>query len=406
MGKKLLPVLLGADLNCYGMACAFYRAFHVRSVVIGQEPLGATAASRFLRFVTRPGLGDPLVCLRTLLDFARETPGCVRLLLPGTDEYARILIAHRAALSSAYVLPVPGEQVLPYFEKDHFYELCEKCGVPYPATRLFHGIPGMEEIRAVGREYGYPYVLKPACSPDYFHHPFPGIQKVFFVHNPSEAADIFASVAGAGYRGGMLAQRRIGEGDGDGYVLTVYCDRRGRIAARACGRVLLEEHTPCGRGNYAALMTAPVPSVAARIGGLLTAIGYRGFANFDLRRDRDGRFHVLGMNLRPGRSNHFLTAGGLNPARLVTEDAVLGRDLVPTDMTAPLLWRTVPYRTVLRYTRDPSLREAAAGLHRAGCEAGPWWEEDDLAFNPRRAAYVFLHMRREAEKFRRYAPLH
>lgn len=405
MGKKLLPVLLGADLNCYGMACAFYRAFHVRSVVIGQEALGATAASRFLRFIARPGLGDPLVCLRVLLDFARETPDCVRLLLPGTDEYARFLIAHQAALSSAYVLPVPGENALPYFEKHHFYALCEQTGVPYPPTRLLSGTPDREEICALGTEYGYPYVLKAVCSPDYFRHPFPGMQKVFFVHNPTEAADIFASVAAAGYRGGMLAQRCIGQGDGDGYVLTVYCDRRGRVAARACGRVLLEEHTPCGRGNYAALITAPIPPVAARIGTLLSAIGYRGFANFDLRRDRDGRFYVLEMNLRPGRSNHFLTAGGLNPARLVTEDCVLGRDLVPADMTAPLLWRTVPYQTVLRYTRDPALREAAAALHRAGHEAGPWWEEDDLAFNPRRAAYVFLHMRREKEKFRRYAPL-
>jgi hypothetical protein len=59
------------------------------------------------------------------------------------------------------------------------------------------------------------------------------------------------------------------------------------VRLRAAADVLLEEHTPRGKGNYAALLSAPIPPIADPICRFLEREGYVGFANFDLRTDRN-----------------------------------------------------------------------------------------------------------------------
>ena len=121
MREALIPVLLGADLNCYGMARAFYEAYGVPSIAFGRQALGATRHSRFLRSFAVPDLSDPRICREVLLDFAKARPEKNLLLLACTDEYARILIENKAALEPYYLLPYPNEKALPLMEKDAFY---------------------------------------------------------------------------------------------------------------------------------------------------------------------------------------------------------------------------------------------------------------------------------------------
>jgi len=48
---------------------------------------------------------------------------------------------------------------------------------------------------------------------------------------------------------------------------------------------MLEEHTPKGLGNHAAIVTEPVSSlpIADKIKDMLEALGYTGFSNFDVK---------------------------------------------------------------------------------------------------------------------------
>lgn len=403
MYQAIQPVLLGADLNCYSMARAFFAATGRRAIVYGQSALGPIRYSRYLRFTAVPGLGRKEVLLPLLLGLGKSLPqGVTAMLLPGTDEYARLLIEEEDSLSRFFLLPQPPKSALPLFEKSWFYRRCEAYGIPYPTTLCLAAMPTRAALLRAGEQLGYPFIIKPSSSVSYWHHPFAGMKKVYLVQDAAAAEGVLSAIFSSGYPGTVLLQRYLAGGDAVGHVLTLYFDSGGTPRLRACGRVLLEEHTPRGRGNYAALLTAPIPAVAEPLCRMLSEIGYRGFANFDLRYEaREGRFYVLELNLRLGRSHYFLTAGGQNPAAWLVRDYGYGEPLFAVDLQKELLFRTVPYAVVRHYTAAAADAALAARLHREGKEACPLYDTADLC-HPLRALYVAAHMQREKKKFARY----
>ena len=55
--KKIpVPVIIGADLNCYNVARAFHEEYGVTSYAFGRYEIGATKASKFIKFVTVPSM--------------------------------------------------------------------------------------------------------------------------------------------------------------------------------------------------------------------------------------------------------------------------------------------------------------------------------------------------------------
>ena len=216
--------------------------------------------------------------------------------------------------------------------------------------------------------------------------------------------EIAQAIFASGYPSRLLLQRCIGAGDAAAATLTFYCDRHGRVRLRAAADVLLEEHTPCGKGNYAALLSAPIPKIAEAIGRFLEGVGYVGFANFDLRTDKEsGITYALEMNLRQGRSAHFLSAAGENPARWLVRD-LLGEELEKKDLRVPILFRTVSHGVLTRYTQDPLRLAAAVRLFGTARDATPYSGDLLRSHSLIRALYLSLHGVKEGWKFSRYAP--
>ena len=57
-----LPVLLGSDMNVYGMARSFHQAYGIKSVAVGKGMLGATSHSRIVSVeAVEPNLEDDKV---------------------------------------------------------------------------------------------------------------------------------------------------------------------------------------------------------------------------------------------------------------------------------------------------------------------------------------------------------
>ena len=85
----------------------------------------------------------------------------------------------------------------------------------------------------------------------------------------------------------------------------------------ALGRPLLEEQTPEGIGNYAAILSDPEYNDAAlleKLKNFLEDMQWEGFANMDIKYDaRTGEYKMFEMNPRQGRSSYFVTAAGYNP---------------------------------------------------------------------------------------------
>ena len=135
------------------------------------------------------------------------------------------------------------------------------------------------------------------------------------------------------------------------YVLNAYVNQAKKVQMMCLGHVILEDHTPHGIGNYNGIIQEGNQALYDQYQNFLEAIGYVGFANFDLKYDeRDGKFKVFEINIRQGRSSFFTTASGCNLVTYLIDDLIHGKDLPkPHYHDNPYLWLHVPQRLALEY---------------------------------------------------------
>jgi len=404
--STIIPVLLGADLNCYNIARAFHEQYGVLTYAFGRYAVSATKYSQIIRFTIVPDIDSDEVMLRTLTEFAGAHAGAKLMLFGCTDDYAAMIIRNKAKLPQ-YVCPYPDEKFLTAVAyKAEFYETCEKYGIPYPKTVILREAAEESALSADVMGFDYPIVIKPSASAVYWKHPFNGMKKVYFAHSPAEAAEIVRTIYGAGYDEKMVLQEMIPGGDVHMRVLTAFSDCRGRVRAMCLGHTMLEEHTPKGLGNHAAIITEPVSTLpfADKIRHMLEDMGYTGFSNFDIKYTGEGDdFRIFEINLRQGRSNYYVTAAGMNIARLAVEmyeDEGDSLELCENEV----FWHHVPRSVAYTFTEDASLIARAKALRRAGKESSSLWYAPDLRMNPLRFICVAESLRRQIGKFKKYYP--
>ncbi len=406
MNKPIIPVLLGADLNCYNVARAFHEAYGVISYAFGRYAVSATKYSRIIRFTAVPRMDEEEVLLETLTDFADKHPEGTLVLFACTDDYAAMMIRLKDKLDR-YIAPCPPAHLLETLPlKAEFYNVCEKYGIPYPKTAVLSGIVDADALSPETLGFPYPIVLKPSSSVAYWKHPFDGMKKVYFADTPAEAAGILETVYASGYDDKMILQERIEGGDEHMRVLTAFSDEKARVRAMCLGHTMIEEHTPKGLGNHAAIVTEPVENLpfADKIRYMLEDLGYTGFSNFDIKfTGRDGDFRLFEINLRQGRSNFYVTAAGMNIAKLATEVyRSEGDECILNEKSH--FWHLVPKSVAYTYTEDDALVARAKALAKAGEETSSLLYAPDLWFNPLRLVCVLEVLRRQKKKFKIYYP--
>ena len=105
MTEKIIPVLLGADLNCYNVARAFHEQYGVISYAFGRYAVSATKYSRIIRFTAVPEIDRDEVMLETLTAFAENHPDGKRILFGCTDDYA----AYQSNKQNCYFNRIPNK---------------------------------------------------------------------------------------------------------------------------------------------------------------------------------------------------------------------------------------------------------------------------------------------------------
>jgi D-aspartate ligase len=323
-----------------------------------------------------------------------------------TDDYAAMIIRSRAMLPM-YIAPSPDASIYESIQKKaEFYEVCEKYGIPYPKTTvLASAVPaGMLNESVLG--FSYPVVIKPSSSVEYWKFPFKGMKKVYISKSPEQSEEIIKTIYASGYSDKMIVQEFIPGGDSSMRVLTAFSDSRGKVRGMCLGHTMVEEHTPKGLGNHAAIVTEDVTAlpVAADIKRMLEDIGYTGFSNFDLKYTGHGSdFRVFEINLRQGRSNYYVTAAGMNIAKMAVEKYNDGGDdcLMVKEST---FWHHVPAGVAYKYTEDAELVKRAKELKRQGKSSSSLLYGPDLSTNPLRLICVLEHLRRHYKKYKIYYP--
>lgn len=406
---EIFPVILGGDIGVYAFARAFHEQYGVTSTVISGLVPGPIADSRILRNVTVDDSHDARQLVDAALAVAAEATaadaGRRLVLLANSDWLVRTVVRHRGELEAAgYVVPFLDEDLLDQIaDKATFAEVAEKVGIAVPRTVVQDFSRAADPAwRPEPVDVGWPLIAKAASSADYQDVEFPGKRKVFEIATQAELDDLWERLRTAGFRGRFVAQELVPGDDTQMRSITAYVDRRGVVTLMAGAHVLLEEHTPNGLGNPAAMITGDLGEMFAQAKAFLEATGYRGFANFDVKVDpRDGRFAFFEVNPRIGRNNYYVTAAGANVARFVVADHVDDVALEPVTVTREVLYSVVPTRMLLHYVRDPQLAARVKRLAPDSVHPLAYWAGDGGA---KRRAYVAAAKVNQVRKFRRWYP--
>lgn len=395
---NFVPVLLGSDVNVYGMARSFHEAYGLCSVAIGKGRLGATSNSRIVSVeVVEPRIEEDEVFCKTLIDFAARYPKDVNLLLvPCGDNYTKLLSRNQDALRDYYRFTCIDPQLLTQLSmKESFYMLCEQHGFSFPKSATVT----VNNYQTVELPFAFPVVIKPSNSVAYWNCHFPHKKKVFVAENKEEFDKILAAIYGSSYQDHLIIQEYIPGDDSHMRVMNCYCGKDGKVRLIALGQALLEEHSPEGIGSYAAIIPTEDRQLARQMKGFLEEIGYKGFANFDFKLDsRDGQYKLFEMNPRQGRSSFFVTAEGYNLAEYLVNDVLLDKPQDCVIANGETLWTIIPKALIFEYVTDPVLKKTAKDLIRRGKLCQSLYYKKDR--NLKRWIYF---QKNQASYFKKYA---
>ena len=383
--KRVLVVGVGGDIGVYAFQRAAHEKYGWEPVVISQVTTTFMKHSRWVEGIIEPDVHSPDALIARLNEFATAHPDDDLVLFTNLDWHVRVLAQRRADVDARWLIPLCD---LGTFDrassKVAFAAVCDAVGVRTPRTLSVVFTPqepsdagtgagadadvvladdAIARVAALGLEY--PLIGKPSASADWFKAAFPGKLKIHHFANESELVEVLSHLKAIAYPSEFLVQEFVPGDETHMRSLTAYRDRQGRVTLLAGGQVLLEEHTPGTLGIPAAILTEVDDEAFASARRVLDATDYYGFANFDYKvSSRDGARVFFEVNPRIGRNNFYVTASGINVADAVARDllpehyAAQGGTDTETDAnpSGPILYSVVPYRTLLRYIRDPELR--------------------------------------------------
>ncbi|MDK2563026.1 carboxylate--amine ligase [Romboutsia sedimentorum] len=395
------PVLVGGDINCYSVARAYHEAYGVKSIAFGRYALGATKDSNIIDFRIDPKITEEKEFIEVLLKTADElaAPNKKLILMGCTDEYAELIIDHRDVLKEKYIVPyINSELKNKLIEKELFYQMCEEKGLDYPKTFIYSKGDKIEHFG-----FNYPVIIKPSDSVLYWQFPFEGMKKAYVANNEKEFIEITSTIYKGKYDKNLIIQDFIPGDDSNMRVLTCYSDQHGKVKMMCLGHVLLEEHTPKGIGNHAAIITEYDGPLMEKFKTFLEDINYTGYSNFDIKFDtRDNTYKVFEINLRQGRSNYYVTSSGNNIAKYIVEDRVYNKELDLKIQKDEFFWHVIPNNVVYKYVKDTSLVNKAKSLVSQGNSATSFGYDKDLKGNFKRRWYILLYSINQMKKFKKY----
>lgn len=395
-----LPIVLGSDENAYGTMRLFREAFGVTPLPLCAAQLSSTRHSKFFQPEIIPNLEADEVFPEALLRvLKRESEHYEKLLvIPCSDYYTELLCRYYDRFEGLIANRFISRELLERFStKDRFYALCEEYGLDYPKT-VIADVSERESVVDT-MPFDFPIVVKPENSNAlaYLQCHFEGQEKVYFFDTREEYLTMVRNMNTSGYEGKLILQEFIPGGDDAMRVFNSYSGNDGKVRATGLGQPVLEYYDPKTAGNYAAIFTREDEAISEKLKAFLEAIGYVGFANFDMKYDsRTGRYMLFEINPRPGRSSFFCRAGELNLMRSLVNDAVYDKDEPCLSAKGDALWCNIPKCVVKKYVKSPALRRELSkkkALHTL-------WLWSDMS--PRRFLWLCRYYLSQSRSFKRY----
>jgi D-aspartate ligase len=267
------------------------------------------AVSRYTagRFVhPTSGLEEPGALVEALLAIGRSIG---RPTIPvATDDEAALLLAEHADRLAEYFLlpPVPRELPRRLADKAALYRLCLEHGAATPRS---WAPADHEALLAIGRDCGYPLVLKNLEAWTRLRAPAVGHTTV--VHDERELLAACPPDAAPS----VLVQEYIPADQAEDWFTHLYCGADEQAQAVFTG--LKIRSWPPAAGVTARARALDNPALAEQAVEFCRRVGYRGVADLDWRLDRrDGQYKLVDFNPRTGAQFRLLeTVDGLDVVR-------------------------------------------------------------------------------------------
>ncbi|WP_342525117.1 carboxylate--amine ligase [Chryseomicrobium sp. FSL W7-1435] len=398
MQQKFLPVIIGTDMNAYNMAISFHEEYGVHSVLVGKEEMSFTSLSSIplaIEYDKNLWNKEAFVSILEKVAIKYEQQD-VKLLLIGTNDfYVRLIIEHQEELRQWYVFNYMSEELMNnLLVKKNFYRLCDEHGLDTPETYFY----SCKEQGIFDKEVQFPLIIKPSNGVEYYKNKFPGQQKVYRVESKQELQKVLDQVNASGYQEDMILQDFIPGDDTFMWDSVFYMNSKGKAELGTLAQVVLQEHTVTAIGNYTALVTRYDEELLKKLQHFLEAVGYQGFANFDLKYDaRDGKYKVFEVNIRQGRSSYYTTACGHNMAKYFVDDVILGQEKNLTYLNTEYLFTVVPKIVLKQFVDNHAINEECRKLIRQGKWGNPMFYKGDT--NVKRKFYLIA---RQFNYYRKY----
>jgi predicted ATP-grasp superfamily ATP-dependent carboligase len=289
--------------------------------VLGTDGRPVVATSRHCSAFVDVG-GEDGALARSLEWLEGAGPRC-GVVLPASDEGVELIVRHRDRLEAlGYRLPeTAGAASLAMLDKSRTYELAREAGIDCPRTLR---VDSESDVEPISKEVGFPCALKPVHS----HRFAKRFQvKVLFAHDADELREWIARTRALGLD--MLATEIIPGPDDLNWAYRTYLDEDGEPLFGLTTRRIRSQPIHFGTNCY--LVTEWNPEVADAGLGFLRAVGLRGLAYTELKRDpRDGRLKLIECNHRFGNAQEVVRRAGLDVA-VFTYRRLLGQPTPPMD---------------------------------------------------------------------------
>lgn len=393
-----LPVLLGDEMNAYGMARAFYESYGVKPLALNHTNMERIHQSDLLTFREVPRLHIEERFVVALQAIAEEFSEKKLLLLACDEFYVKKIVQHKAELCDDYVIPyVDAPLANQLLTRESMYQLCEQYGFHYPDMHVCT-VNDYEELKTLD----YPVVIKPMNMTKYASCIFPGKKKVYIAQNEEEKDAIFQAIyKESAYRDDLMVQQYIPGEDANMRVVNAYVGQDHKVKLLSVGNPILEEHSPDGIGRYVAIITTYDKELMECVKTFLEAIKFQGFATFDMKFDeRDGLYKLLSIELHNELSNYYVTASGYNLMQYVADDFIRGSKQQLTYVQNKHLWTIVPNGVLFKYVLNEKLVIEAKSLIRQGLATDSIFNYKDM--NAKRWLNVTLENLSFYRKYKKY----
>lgn len=322
-------VVLGGDMNTYGVARAFYEEYHKKTIVIGRHPLYPTSPSKIIEGYYYETILSDETLIEALTKLEEKYPHHKKILFGNTDFYVEHIMKNRERIekiSKNYIIPmVKLEMFKELFCKETFYKLCEKYGLNYPKYQIFDF--KKDTLDKYHIKFEFPIFIKPADTVIYSEYNFVGKQKGYKIENLEEFEKVINTVKESGFKDKFIVQEYIESNDESMYVTTAYVSKKHEVQVITTGRILMHDRTPELIGNYSAITNAYIEEFSLEIKKFLENIKFTGICHFDVVYDiKRKKYFVFEMNIRQGRSNMYTLASGVNLAKYLVDDYIYDKD--------------------------------------------------------------------------------